>query len=190
MALKLDFEEDLGLDMELRKEVPKDLNHHLGVTDIRIAIERGMERMPGLNLRYIYAYWELGQFAWPYPIIPDAIFSVRNAYVAQATIEFDRNTESLGVFAKKLLQYRTLMRLHPISTVILVVEHRANVERIGTGLAEVESNIPLLTLALEDLKQHGLLALPHPRRHLFGNRTIAEQMEIDVARHQEPIETE
>jgi hypothetical protein len=61
--------EQQGWNVELRKEIPKDLAHHMGVVDTRIAIERGLQDMPGLHLRYFYAYWELGRFGWSYPII-------------------------------------------------------------------------------------------------------------------------
>jgi len=173
-----------GWNVELRKEIPKDLAHHRGVVDLRIAIERGLERMPGLLLRYFYAYWELGRFAWSYPVIPDAIFSVRNAYTAQAALEFDRRTETLGVFAQKLLQYRQLLHRHPMTTIIVVAEKSKDVGRLQQGLEQVGTRIPLLIVALEELKQHSLLATPQPRSHMVGKRTIFEQMEIDLARHQ------
>jgi hypothetical protein len=173
-----------GWNVELKKEIPKDLAHHMGVVDTRIAIERGLEHMPGLQLRYFYAYWELGRFAWSYPIIPDAIFSVRNAYTAQAALEFDRKTETLGVFAQKLLQYRLLLHRHPMTTIIVVAEKAKDVERLQQGLEQVGSRIPLLIVALEELKERGLLAVPQPRSHMVGTRTIYEQMEIDLARLQ------
>jgi hypothetical protein len=173
-----------GWNVELKKEIPKDLAHHMGVVDIRIAIERGLEHMPGLQLRYFYAYWELGRFAWSYPVIPDAIFSVRNAYTAQAALEFDRKTETLGVFAQKLLQYRLLLHRHPVSTIIVVGEKAKDVERLQQGLEQVGSRIPLLIVALEELKERGLLAVPQPRSHMVGTRTIYEQLEIDLARLQ------
>src|SRR6266436_7127507 len=166
-----------GWNVELRKEIPKDLAHHMGVVDTRIAIERGLQYNPGLQLRYFYAYWQLGRFGWSYPIIPDAIFSVRNAYTAQAALEFDRKTETLGVFAQKLLQYRLLLHRHPLSTIIVVAEKAKDVERLQQGLEQVGSRIPLLIVALQELKARGLLATPQPRSHMVGTRTIYEQLE-------------
>jgi hypothetical protein len=171
-----------GWDIEMKKELPRDLAHHMGVVDMRIAIERGLEHMPELKLRYFYAYWELGRFAWSYPIIPDAIFSVRNALTAQVALEFDRKTETLAVFAEKLLQYRLLLHRHPLTTVMVVAEKSKDVERLQQGLEQVGTRIPLLIVALEELKQRGLLATPQPRSHMVGKRTIFEQMEIDLAR--------
>jgi hypothetical protein len=171
-----------GWNVELRKEIPKDLAHHMGVVDTRIAIERGLEDMPGLKLRYFYAYWELGRFGWSYPIIPDAIFSVRNAFTAQAALEFDRKTETLGVFAQKLTQYRLLISRHPLTTVIVVVEKTKDIERLEEGLEQVGSRIPLLIVPLEKLKERGLMAVPQLRSHMVGTRTIFEQMEIDLLR--------
>src|SRR6266478_1802186 len=173
-----------GWNVELRKEIPKDLAHHMGVVDTRIAIERGLENMPGLHLRYFYAYWELGRFGWSYPIIPDAIFSIRNAFTAQAALEFDRKTETLGVFAQKLLQYRQLLHRHPLSTIIIVAEKAKDVERLQQGLEQVGTRIPILIVALQELKERGLLATPQPRSHMIGTRTIYEQLEIDLARLQ------
>jgi hypothetical protein len=171
-----------GWNVELKTEIPKDLAHHMGVVDMRIAIERGLEHVPGLQLRYFYAYWELGRFAWAYPVIPDAIFSVRNACTAQAALEFDRRTETLGVFAQKLLQYRQLLHRHPMTTVIVVAEKSKDVERLQQGLEQVGTRIPLLIVALQELKQHGLSATPQLRSHIAGKRTIFEQMEIDLVR--------
>jgi Replication-relaxation len=171
-----------GWNVELKKELPRDLAHHMGVVDMRIAIERGLEHMPALQLRYFYAYWQLGRFAWSYPVIPDAIFSVRNAYTAQAALEFDRKTETLGVFAQKLLQYRLLLHRHPLSTVMVVAEESKDIERLQQGLEQVGTRIPLLIVALQELKQRGLLATPQPRSHMVGTRTIYEQMEIDLVR--------
>ncbi len=171
-----------GWKVELKKEAPKDLQHHLGVVDIRIALDRSLQALPGMQLRYCYAYWELGQFAWSYPIIPDVIFSLRNAYTLQAAVEFDRKTEMLNVFAKKLLQYQMLLQRHPLSTVMVVAEKDEDLERLEQGLEGVRSTIPILTTSLPDLKEKGLAAIVRAPSHMYGTRTIAEQLEIDAAR--------
>jgi Replication-relaxation len=171
-----------GWKVELKKEAPKNLEHHLGVVDIRIALEGSLKTLPGMQLRYCYTYWELGQFAWSYPIIPDVIFSLRNAYTLQAAVEFDRKTEMLNVFAKKLLQYRMLLERHPLSTVLVVVQKDEDAERMEQGLEGVRSTIPILTTSLPDLKEKGLAAIVRAPSHMYGTRTIAEQMEIDAAR--------
>lgn len=173
-----------GWKVELRQEAPKDLEHHLGVVDIRIALDRSLRALPGMQLRYCYTYWELGQFAWSYPIIPDMIFSLRNAYTLQAAVEFDRKTEMLNVFAKKLLQYRLLLERHPLSTILVVAEKDEDAERLVEELEGVRNTIPIVTVALPDLKEKGLAAVARPHSHMYGTRTIAEQLEIDAARLQ------
>jgi len=173
-----------GWKAELRQEAPKDLQHHLGVVDIRIALDRSLPALPGMQLRYCYAYWELGQFAWSYPVIPDMIFSLRNAFTLQAAVEFDRKTEMLSVFAKKLLQYRLLLERHPLSTVLVVAEKEEDAERLVEGLEGVGSTIPILTTSLPELKDKGLAAIARARSHMFDKRTIAEQLEIDTAKMQ------
>jgi Replication-relaxation len=171
-----------GWKVELRQEAPKDLEHHLGVVDIRIALDRSLPALPGMRLRYCYAYWELGRFAWSYPVIPDLIFSLRNAYAIQAAVEFDRKTEMLNVFAKKLLQYRLLLERHPLSTVLVVAEKDEDAERLVEGLEGVGTTVPIVTVSLPDLKEKGLAAMARARTHMVGSRTIAEQLEIDIAR--------
>src|SRR6266852_9175279 len=97
----------------------------------------------------------------------------------------------LGVFAQKLLQYRTLLHRHPLSTVIVVAEKAKDIERLQQGLENIWTHIPLLIVPLEELKGRGLMAVPQPRSHMFGDRTIFEQMEIDLARQQtEELEDE
>jgi hypothetical protein len=171
-----------GWKQERKKEAPKDLDHHLGIVDIRIAIEQGLKNFAGMKLRYFYAYWQLGQFQWSYPIIPDALFSIRNAYVASAAVEFDRGLYSLVVFAKKLLQYRALVRTHPLSSVVLVAAERDSIEKLRQGLREVEALIPLRIIALEDLCKGGLGATIRPEAGMPCSRTLAEQLEIDSMR--------
>src|SRR5438445_10914895 len=173
-----------GWRVELRQEAPKDLEHHLGVVDIRVALDRSLPTLPGMHLRYCYAYWELGQFDWSYPIIPDMVFSLRNAYTLQAAVEFDRKTEMLNIFAKKLLQYRLLLERHPLSTILVVAEKEEDAERLVAGLEGVGSTIPIVTVSLLDLKEKGLAAMARARSHMHGTRTLAEQLEIDIARQQ------
>jgi hypothetical protein len=75
-----------------------------------------------------------------------------------------------------------LLHRHPMSTVIVVAEKPKDVERLQEGLEQVGSRIPLLIVALEELKSRGLMAVPQPRSHMVGTRTIYEQLEIDLVR--------
>ena len=76
------------------------------------------------------------------------VFSLRNAYTIQAAVEFDRKTETLKVFANKLLQYRLLLHRHPLSTVMVVTEKAEDLERLEQGLEGVRNTIPIVTVAL------------------------------------------
>jgi hypothetical protein len=71
-----------------------------------------------------------------------------------------------------------------MTTIIVVAEKAKDVERLEQGLEHVGSRIPLLIVALEELKERGLMATPQPRSHMVGTRTIYEQLEIDLARVQ------
>lgn len=172
-----------GWKQELKNEIPKDLEHHLGVVDIRIAVDQGLTNPFGMKIRYFYAYWELGRFQWSYAVIPDAIFSLRNDFTLQVAVEFDRNTETMDVFAKKLLLYRPLILTHPISTVMIVAEKESDVERLVAGLDDIRARVPVLIVALAELNRMGLGADAQPQAQLYGSRTIAEQLEIDAAKN-------
>jgi hypothetical protein len=66
----------------------------------------------------------------------------------------------------------------------VVAEKSKDIERLQQGLEHIATSIPLLIVPLEELKGRGLMAVPQPRSHMFGNRTIFEQMEIDLVRQQ------
>lgn len=171
-----------GWKEELKNEIPKDLEHHLGVVDIRIAVDQGLTNLAGMKIRYFYAYWELGRFQWSYALIPDAIFSLRNDFTMQVAVEFDRNTETTDLFAKKLLLYRPLILNHPISTVMVVAEKESDMERLVLGLDRIRDRIPVIIVGLAELNKMGLGAVAEPQARLYGSRTIAEQLEIDAAK--------
>src|SRR5438132_1521496 len=88
------------------------------------------------------------------------------------------------VCTDNLLQYRLLLERHPLSTVLVVAEKDEDAERLVNGLEGVGTTIPIVTVSLPDLKEKGLGAIARARSHLFGTRTIAEQLEIDIARLQ------
>ncbi len=65
---------------------------------------------------------------------------------------------------------------------MVVAEKDEDLERLEQGLEGVRSTIPILTTSLPDLKEKGLAAIVRAPSHMYGTRTIAEQLEIDAAR--------
>jgi hypothetical protein len=58
-------------EIRLERKPPKNLEHFLGINDIRVAVERSA-RARSLAIEFFFAYWELLQQGWVYRIIPDA----------------------------------------------------------------------------------------------------------------------
>src|SRR6266851_1255123 len=62
---------------------PKQVQHLIGINELRLAAEKEA-------CEFFYAYWELGQFNWSYPVIPDAVCKKGNLFL----IEYDTGSES------------------------------------------------------------------------------------------------
>jgi len=73
---------------------PKQIRHLIGINEIRIAAERK-------NCDFFYAYWELGEFNWQYPIIPDAICKAGDLYL----VEYDTGSETRKQLKNKFTMY-------------------------------------------------------------------------------------
>jgi hypothetical protein len=73
---------------------PKQIDHLVALNTIRIYAEKA-------GVQFFYAYWELGEFEWVYPVIPDAVLKTDTLYL----VEYDSGTESLQQFKQKLKLY-------------------------------------------------------------------------------------
>ncbi len=74
---------------------PKQIEHLIGINDIRLAAERGLPT-------FFYAYWELPAFGWDYPIVPDAVSKVDGKLYL---VEYDTGTETLAQLQTKFSRY-------------------------------------------------------------------------------------
>jgi len=73
---------------------PKHIRHLIGINEIRIVAEKR-------NCEFFYAYWELGQFNWEYPIIPDVVCKAGDLYL----IEYDTGSENRKQLKEKFTTY-------------------------------------------------------------------------------------
>ena len=74
---------------------PKQIEHLVGINDIRIATERE-------GVAFFYAHWELPAFGWDYPVLPDAICRVDRIFYL---VEYDTGTETLAQLQSKFRNY-------------------------------------------------------------------------------------
>lgn len=114
--------------IRLERTPPVQIEHFLGINDIRIAVERSAER-DGVAVDFFFASWELAEHGWPYRLIPDAACSARfGGETRTALFEYDRGTERPAYLVRhKLRRYDRGFDGLPFSFVLLVVD---TVERL------------------------------------------------------------
>ena len=135
-------------EIVLQRQPPKQLEHFLGINDIRIAAELG------LPVSYFFACWELPGIGWKQPIIPDAVFGVDARTFA---VEFDRGQENLRFFLRtKLTWYWRGLDGFPLYRVLIVTDRRARLESLARAIGGKGGRV-LLT-ELDAIRRHGLSA--------------------------------
>ena len=115
----------------LERSVPRNLEHFLGINDIRIAVEQSAKK-DHVSIRFFYASWELQQRGWAYAVIPDAALRIEWAGTsATALFEYDRNQESPEyVFRTKFRRYDQGLGGFPFSHVVTVVDTVKRMEQL------------------------------------------------------------
>lgn len=140
--------EGKGVEGAVSAEVPQQLEHLLGVNEIRIAVETS-----ATQIAYFFAYWQLSDLGWSHAIIPDAVFAVRTPGTRTFVVEYDRSTETLSKLLQKLRSYdRGLTGLH-IEAVLIVTERTRHVELLSRELRRANLSLSVLALNLEDIHQ-------------------------------------
>lgn len=117
--------------LRLERTAPVNLEHFLGINDIRVAVERCAEQ-DSLELGFFYASWELQQHGWAYALIPDAACHVeRQGASATVLFEYDRGRETLRYLLKtKFAPYSAGLDGFPFSRVLVVVETPERLEQL------------------------------------------------------------
>src|SRR3989442_10837267 len=57
-----------GFPVKLERVPPKNLEHFIGINDIRVAVERSAQT-DGITIGFFYACWELQQRGWAHALI-------------------------------------------------------------------------------------------------------------------------
>jgi len=148
-AGKRQLEQQGGSNILLHRQPPKQLEHFLGINDVRLAAELS------LPLSYFFACWELAAIGWKQPIIPDAIFGVDNHNCA---LEFDRGQENLRFFARtKLAWYFRGLDGFPVHRLVIVTDRQSRLESLAKAVGLRGTSVRLTRL---DLIQKDGLAGP------------------------------
>jgi len=140
--------EEKGIEAALSAEVPQQLEHLLGVNEIRIAVETS-----AVQVAYFFAYWQLSDTGWSHGVIPDAVFAVRTPERRTFVIEYDRSTETLTKLLQKLRSYDRGLTGFPFEAVLIVTERTRRVELLSREVRRTNLSLSVLASNLADLNQ-------------------------------------
>ena len=123
--------------IKLERKPPRNLEHFLGINDIRIAVLRSAEDQ-NLGLDFFFASWELAQRGWTYSLIPDAVCCWRTGKKRETiAFEYDRGEERPGyIVHQKFRRYQRGFDGFTVSQVVMVVDVSARQERLQKYTAE------------------------------------------------------
>jgi hypothetical protein len=115
---------------------PQNLEHFLGVNDLRIAVERSAAR-DGIHIGYWFAAWELQPPLWPFAVIPDAVCELKTPdRTVTVLFEYDRGTEGLRYLTeKKFKRYAEGLDGFLFSRVLTVVESATRLRQVRSYAA-------------------------------------------------------
>src|SRR5437899_6821594 len=106
-----------GLEVELCRTPPGQVEHLIGINDVRIAVEAEPSRVA-----YFFAFWELTQFQWEHALIPDAVFALKHPHRRTFLMEYDRGNETREQLSRKFLAYGQGLSGFPFDVVVLVTD--------------------------------------------------------------------
>ena len=137
--------EEKGIEVAVGAEAPKQIEHLVGVNEIRIAVETG-----GANVAYFFAYWQLANLGWAHPVIPDAVFAVRTPELRTFLVEFDRSTETLDKLVRKLQWYDQGLSEFPFEAVVVVTERTRRLDLLSRELRRRNLSLSVSASTLAD----------------------------------------
>ena len=143
--------------VKLERKPPRNLEHFLGINDIRIAVLQTVEDQ-NLELDFFFASWELAQRGWAYSLIPDAVCCWRNGKNRETiAFEYDRGEERPGyIVRQKFRRYQQGFDGLPVSHVVMVVDVPARQKGLRKYTAEHLPGSELFSfVVLDDLVRCG-----------------------------------
>jgi hypothetical protein len=145
--------EGKGISVELSRTPPRQIEHLVGLNDIRVAVEAEPDRVA-----YFFACWELGKLGWAYPLIPDAVFALKRPERHTFVLEYDRGTETAEMLLHKLQSYEDGLSGFLFRALILVTD---STQRLAVVLRQL-SNRPLRLqvwgASIADIRSSGMYA--------------------------------
>src|SRR5712692_3333205 len=162
--------EEKGIGVTLDGEVPRQLEHLLGVNEVRIAVETGSQRVV-----WFFAYWQLGDAGWTYPVIPDAIFAVRDEGGRRAfLVEYDRSTETLERLLQKLAWFDKGLTGFSFEAVLILAERTRRFDLLSSALRRRSLSLTVLASTMEKIIEVGFFDMAFVELPGGGGRKVLE----------------
>ena len=141
-----------GLEFNLERTLPKQLEHLVGINDIRVLVERC-----GLRVRYFMAAWELPSVGWRSPLIPDAVFEIHGKRSVVFLFEYDRGTMAAERLRQKIRAYQHDLEAFPFDAVLIVCDAPQRLSLLHRHLAKhVLPERRFLGTCLSDIRNMGI----------------------------------
>ena len=168
--------EEKGIEITLTSDVPKQLDHMLGVNEVRIALET-----TGARVAWFFAYWQLGDLRWTYPIIPDAIFAIRGEAGRRTfLVEYDRSTETLEKLLQKLRWYDKGLAGFPFEAVLILTERTRRLDLLSRELRRKPLSLAVLASTMEEIIEVGFFEMAFVELPSGGRRKVLEPPREEV----------
>jgi hypothetical protein len=139
-----------GLTAEGVREPPRQLEHLIGINDIRIAAELSRHKV-----LYCFASWELQALGWTHPVIPDLVLGLQFAERTTILFEYDRGTEGVETLCRKFQWYEGGLSGVVFSAVLVVTDTAKRLEMVSRKM-DIDDSRPVAGCVLSDLVQAGL----------------------------------
>jgi hypothetical protein len=167
--------EEKGIAAMLGGEIPRQIEHLRGVNDIRIAIESG-----SVPIAYFFAYWQLSNLGWGYPMIPDAVLGVRALGRRTFLVEYDRGTETLEKLAQKFRWYETSLLGFPSEAVVFITERPRQADLLARELRRKEVSVSILVSSLEGVLSGGFFEIEFTEVPGGGVRRVLAEVQEEA----------
>jgi Replication-relaxation len=143
--------EEKGVEVMAGSDVPGQGEHLRGVNEIRVGVEQAT-----VPVGFFFAYWQLADLGWRYPVIPDAVFAVHAPERRVFITEYDRGTETLEKLVGKLRRYAEGLEGFPFEAVLIVTAERRRHDLLSRDMRTKAVSVPVLVASEEEVREAGL----------------------------------
>jgi len=140
-----------GLEVEVCRAPPGQVEHLIGINDVRISAEAEPRRVA-----YFFAFWELPQFQWGHAVIPDALFALKLPERQTLVLEYDRGNETREQLSHKFLAYGEGLSDFVLDAVILVTDTPERLKTVRQHLRFRPVSMRILGTTLSTIKTLGI----------------------------------